>query len=58
MDEYLSIDEARAQFKVSRATVFRWLASGKLTRYKSEGDPRTMLKRSEIEQLVRMRPKD
>ncbi len=58
MDEYLSIDEARAQFKVSRATIFRWLSAGSLTRYKSEGDPRTMLKRSEIEQLVRMRPKE
>ncbi len=58
MDEYLSIDEARTEFKISRATIFRWLASGKLTRYRSEGDPRTMLKRAEIEQLVRMRPKD
>jgi predicted site-specific integrase-resolvase len=57
LDGYLSIDEARNEYKVSRATVFRWLASGKLMRYKREGDPRTMLKRSEVEQLVRMRPK-
>lgn len=57
MAEYLSIDEARAEFKVSRATIFRWLATGKLTRYKAEGDPRTMLMRAEVEQLVRMRPK-
>jgi transposase len=58
LDTYLSIDEARAEYRVSRATIFRWLAAGKLTRYKREGDPRTMLRRSEVEELVRFRPKE
>ena len=55
-DDLLSVDEAVVEFRRSRKTIFGWLRDGRLTRYRSEGDRRTLVSRSELRQLVEPRP--
>lgn len=56
MPDLVSVDEAAQEFKRSRKTIFAWLREGRLTRYRSEGDRRTLVDRGEIRRLVEPRP--
>lgn len=56
--DYRSIDEARREYQVGRNLLFRLLKEGKLTRYKREGDRRTLLSRQELDRLFTPRPVD
>jgi hypothetical protein len=56
--DYCSIDEARREYQVGRNLLFRFLKEGKLTRYKREGDRRTLLSRQELDRLFTPRPVD
>lgn len=38
-DRYITIDEAAALGGVSRVTIYKWIASGKLERYKPNWRP-------------------
>jgi hypothetical protein len=54
-DDLLSVDEAVVEFRRSRKTIFGWLQEGRLTRYRSEGDRRTLVSRRELRKLVEPR---
>lgn len=56
--DYLSIDEARREYQVGRNLLFRVLKEGKLTRYRREGDRRTLLSLKELDRLFTPRPAD
>ena len=56
--DYRSIDEARMVYQVGRNLLFRLLKEGKLTRYKREGDRRTLLSRQELDRLFTPHPAD
>ncbi len=56
--DYRSIDEARREYQVGRNLLFRLLKEGKLTRYKREGDRRTLLSRQELDRLFTPHPAD
>jgi hypothetical protein len=51
-DDLLSVDEAVREFRRSRKTLFAWLRAGRITRYRSEGDRRTLVSRREIRELI------
>jgi len=55
-DDFISVDEAAVEFQRSRKTIFGWLKEGRLTRYRSEGDRRTLVSRRELRDLVEPRP--
>lgn len=55
-EDLISVDQAALEFGRSRRKLFQWLAEGRLQRYRSEGDPRTFVSRSEIAELVKHRP--
>jgi hypothetical protein len=57
-DDLISVDEAVVEFRRSRKTIFGWLKEGRLTRYRSEGDRRTLVSRRELRDLVEPRPAD
>jgi hypothetical protein len=42
----VSVDEAVREFGRSRFVFFQWLREGKLTRYRSAGDRRTLVDRT------------
>jgi hypothetical protein len=54
----VSVDEAVREFGRSRFVFFQWLREGKLTRYRSAGDRRTLVDRDEIRRLIEPRPMD
>jgi excisionase family DNA binding protein len=55
-NDFISVDEAAIEFHRSRKTIFGWLKEGRLTRYRSEGDRRTLVSRRELRDLVEPRP--
>jgi excisionase family DNA binding protein len=56
-DNYLTVAEAQAYAGVSRETIYRWLRTGLLTRYK-RGANRTVVDPAEIDELLRPKPAD
>jgi len=54
-DDLISVDEAVLEFRRSRKTLFAWLREGRLTRFRSEGDRRTLVSRREIRKLIQPR---
>ena len=56
--ELISVDTATIEFKRSRKTIFQWLKTGELTRYRAAGDRRTLVSRRELAELTRPRPAD
>jgi excisionase family DNA binding protein len=51
-----TIDAAAEQLKISRRTIQRWLAEGKITAYRIEGDRRRYVDPVEIKRLREPRP--
>lgn len=45
------LDEVVSEFAIPRRTLQRWLGTGKLTRYKVEGDRRRYLDVAEVKRL-------
>lgn len=56
MPELLTIDQAVEAFGISRASVFRMLRAGEVTRYKRRGSTATYVDRRVLERLLRPRP--
>lgn len=56
--ELISVDEAVKRFGRSRPVVFRWLRQGKLVRYRSEGDPRTLVDAEALAKLIEPQPQN
>lgn len=54
--DHLSIQAAAERYGVSRRTLYRLLASGRLTRYRRPGDNRTYLEVRELDDELRLRP--
>lgn len=54
--DLVSVDEAVREFGRSRFVFFVWLREGKLTRYKSAGDRRTLIDRTEVREIIKPRP--
>lgn len=51
--DLIAVSEATAEFGVSRATLHRWLVTGRLTRYaRAAGRPRVFLERRELRKLL------
>jgi excisionase family DNA binding protein len=50
--DLVSVDEAVHEFRRSRKTIFGWLRDGKLTRYRSTGDRRTLIDRDQLQRLI------
>jgi excisionase family DNA binding protein len=49
LDEFISLDEAAKICNVTRAAIYRWHKTGRVTLYKKGS--RTVIKRSDIEQI-------
>jgi predicted DNA-binding transcriptional regulator AlpA len=56
--DFLTLREAAEQYAVSEATLWRLLARRKLTRHKREGDKRTYIAVSQLEEVLRPKPVD
>lgn len=56
--EWLTINEAADEFRISRATLFELLRDGKLTRYQRGADVRVYLSRAELVEFKRPKPVD
>jgi len=54
--DWLSVDQAAVVAGISSPTIFRWLRSGKLTRYKSRG--KTVIWEEELYQLLLPKARD
>lgn len=54
--ELISVDQAVQRFGRSRPVIFRWLKEGKLVRYRSEGDPRTLVDAEALARLIEPQP--
>jgi excisionase family DNA binding protein len=51
----ISLDEAARIFHVGKSTLFDWLRTGKLRRYKRRGDRRTFVSRRDLERFLEFR---
>jgi excisionase family DNA binding protein len=56
--EYLTLKEACRYLDVSRQTIHNYVKAGKLTRYERDAPHVTLYKRSELDQLRKIRPKE
>ena len=56
MESLVSIAEAAREFKVHRATIYRYIRSGRLTAYHRELGRRTFVDRNELRRLNETRP--
>jgi hypothetical protein len=56
VDDMLTIEKATREFGINRATLYRFVQSGRLTIYRREMDRHVYVRRSEIESLRRFRP--
>jgi hypothetical protein len=53
----IPLQQAIADFRVSQATLFRWLQDGRLTRYRQPGAGNvTLLDPAELRRLLQPRP--
>lgn len=55
MEDFLTVPKAAARARVANGTVYRWLAEGKLTKYK-DGTGRVWVDPAELDELTRIRP--
>jgi hypothetical protein len=53
LEDWLPIQEAAKEYKVSTDTLYRLLAMGRLTKFRREFDKRTWVKRSELDVIFR-----
>ena len=51
-DNFLSVQEASAEFHVGCTTIFKYIREGKLQRYGRAMDRRTLLDRQELKDLL------
>jgi excisionase family DNA binding protein len=58
MPTWRSLDEAAKQTGVSRRTLTRWVAEGKLRAYKRAGDRRRYVDLDDLRKLQQLRPVD
>ena len=56
MKGWITVDEALRRSGVSRATLYRLIASGRVTRAKRAGDARAYVKLSELQHALTLRP--
>ncbi|MPZ12893.1 MAG: helix-turn-helix domain-containing protein [Chloroflexi bacterium] len=56
-DEFLSLDQIEAEFRVHRATIYRHAARHGVRPYQRPGDRRSYFRRAEIEDLLKPRRK-
>ncbi len=56
--DFISIDEAIEEFGVGRASVFRYIAAGKLRRYRRGMDRKSYIDRRQIERLLAFRKEE
>ena len=57
-EEYISVDEAAAQFAVTRGTMWKWIRRFELPTFRLLGERRTMVKRADVERLREPMPMD
>jgi hypothetical protein len=55
LPELVTIQQAAAEFKLSRATLFRMLRAGQIQRYQAAGKHLTYIDRRELRRLLRPR---
>jgi predicted site-specific integrase-resolvase len=53
--DLISLDDAADEFGVNRVTIFRYLRSGRLRRYKRAMDRKTYVDRQQIARLLKLR---
>lgn len=56
MKDWITIDETLRRFGLSRATLYRLIASRKVTRAKRAGDVRAYVSAAEVRQATSLRP--
>ncbi|HEX4744531.1 MAG TPA: helix-turn-helix domain-containing protein [Candidatus Limnocylindria bacterium] len=56
MKDWVTIDEAVRRSGMSRATLYRLIAAGRVTRAKRAGDARAYVKLSDLERARALRP--
>ena len=57
-EEYFTVDDAMKYLRVSRATIERWIKAEGITKYHRPGRRQVFLKKAEVEQLKKFRPKE
>jgi excisionase family DNA binding protein len=56
--EYMTLKEACQYLGVSRQTINNYVKTGKLTRYERDAPHVTLYKKSELDELRKIKPKD
>jgi excisionase family DNA binding protein len=54
--DLLTVKDAAKEFSISRATLFRWLRDGHLTKHKRMGLHATLVDRRELARLLKPKP--
>lgn len=55
MDDFLTVPQAAQRGRVANGTVYRWLAEGRLTKYKN-GAGRVFVDPKELDELTEIKP--
>jgi len=56
-DDMLTLDQAEAEFGLKRATLYRYVHKGTLTTYGKVGDRKSYVKRDDLIELTRFKPR-
>lgn len=56
MSDWISVDDAKRRFRLSRATLYRLIAEGRVTRAKRAGDIRAYLSSADLKKATTLRP--
>ncbi len=54
--EFLTIQAATQRYRVSRRTLYRLVAAGRLVRFRRPGDARTYLRVDQLDEQLRLQP--
>ncbi len=54
--EFLTIRDAAGRYGISRRTLYRLVAAGRLVRFRRPGDARTYLRVAQLDDELRLRP--